>query len=262
MIQPRFCAIAAAILLIDSPTSWAVDAPADPQFCCATDARISIFGRLLVAQFTPTAPLRVGDPAITLDFSVFNQPASMGTTSPMSLTNIDPFGDTTDILLNAGTIAGLPAGGQAPMQLTLSTSNPSPPGRQSEASYTLTFKSDSLPPTSPKPQVSIAAYATILRRGDYDQDGDVDNADYALWRANFGSTNPAADGNVNGRVDAADFVVWRDNYTGPLAAATSIGSSSTLDFSGTVPEPSAMLLVLLGLGSQSLRSRIHSRHGR
>src|SRR5688572_13914400 len=51
--------------------------------------------------------------------------------------------------------------------------------------------------------------------GDYDADGDVDNADYAPWRTAFGSTVTAghgADGNRNGVVDAADYVTWRKNF--------------------------------------------------
>jgi len=260
--HPRFFTIAAAAMLLGCPIARGADAPADPQFCCATDSRISIFGRLLLAQFTPTAPIHVGDPAITLNFSVLNQPAPTGTTSPMTLINTVPFGDTIDITLNTGTIVGLPPGGQAPMSLTLSTSNPSPPGRQTETSFTLTFKSDSLDASAPKPQVSIAAYATILRRGDYDADGDVDNADYGIWRANFGSTNTAADGNQNGVVDAADYVVWQNNYTGPLSAAASLASGSALDFSATVPEPGALLLALFGLSSLGLNFRQRTRRPR
>jgi len=51
--------------------------------------------------------------------------------------------------------------------------------------------------------------------GDYDSNGSVGPEDFALWRANLGSTsNLAADGNLNGVVDAADYVVWRAALSG------------------------------------------------
>ena len=49
--------------------------------------------------------------------------------------------------------------------------------------------------------------------GDGNQDGLVDDADYLVWRSNFGRTSSAAglsgDYNGDGRVDAADYVLWR-----------------------------------------------------
>lgn len=57
--------------------------------------------------------------------------------------------------------------------------------------------------------------------GDYDIDGEVDQADYDVWMNTFGSNLLlAADGNRNGVVDAADYSVWRDN----LGATTGAGA--------------------------------------
>ncbi len=52
--------------------------------------------------------------------------------------------------------------------------------------------------------------------GDYDNSGNVDQADYGVWRASFGQTGSglAADGNGNGVVDTADYIVWRKNLSG------------------------------------------------
>jgi len=62
--------------------------------------------------------------------------------------------------------------------------------------------------------------------GDYNGDKTVNDADYAVWRNNFGSTsNLAADGNGDGTVDAADYSVWRDHYGQSIPAAG--GGSST-----------------------------------
>jgi hypothetical protein len=78
-----------------------------------------------------------------------------------------------------------------------------------------------------------------LAPGDYNADGTVNQADYAYWRSNFGSTNRlAADGSNNNQIDAADFVVWRKSL-----AAAGLGSDYR------VPEPSTNLLapVLAGI---------------
>jgi hypothetical protein len=57
-------------------------------------------------------------------------------------------------------------------------------------------------------------------QGDYDGSGSVDQLDYAVWRASFGSTtNLRADGNGDGRIDIVDYVVWRMAFTAVQAAA-------------------------------------------
>ena len=90
-------------------------------------------------------------------------------------------------------------------------------------------------------------------RGDYDENGAVETADYTKWQADFGNwvaKGGGADGNGNGVVDAADYVVWRDAIGGAGAAAAS---------AGVVPEPAAGLLAIVAgavaLAMQTRRAR-------
>jgi hypothetical protein len=60
--------------------------------------------------------------------------------------------------------------------------------------------------------------------GDYDDNGAVQNQDYAMWKGKFGKSSlpgSGADGNANRSVDAADYVVWRKNAAAQAASATS-----------------------------------------
>lgn len=84
--------------------------------------------------------------------------------------------------------------------------------------------------------------------GDFNRDGTVDAADYTLWRKTLGSdSNLYADGSGNGVVDMEDYHLWRA-YFGHTAATSSIGTQS-------VPEPSAVWLLLLGGSFVGLRGR-------
>ncbi len=72
--------------------------------------------------------------------------------------------------------------------------------------------------------------------GDYDGNGSVGPEDYDVWKANFGTSDAAADGNGNGTVDAADYTVWRDNFAA--------GSGSLVGI--VVPEPTAFVIWMAG----------------
>lgn len=67
--------------------------------------------------------------------------------------------------------------------------------------------------------------APLPAAGDYDQDEDVDGADFLQWQLSFGTTSTnflPADGNFTGTVESGDLTVWQANYTNalPLAAST------------------------------------------
>lgn len=107
-----------------------------------------------------------------------------------------------------------------------------------------------------------ALFDVVFDAGDFDEDGDVDNADRMAWETGYGTSSLAShmdgDANEDGVVDGRDFLIWQTQYTGPgplLSAATH------------VPEPMSVEFVVLGmLASPSLfRNRNHSdcfRNGR
>jgi hypothetical protein len=95
--------------------------------------------------------------------------------------------------------------------------------------------------------------------GDYNADGNVDDADFTVWKNAFGSATisygSGADGNFDGVIDAADYTVWRNNY-----GAVGAGGGSYVN---VVPEPSSMLLSILAAAAtcghlKSLRIRCKS----
>lgn len=168
----------------------------------------------------------------TIDL-VYGQDLSESETFPGSgvfnsvIANVGNSGDT--LLASGSFTAGLtPAFGQdntgAVTYFTAALFLPSssgPFGQAIDADNTFTLVTDNL----------------VLLAGDYNGDGSVDAADYTVWRDTLDSTTElAADGNNNGTVDAPDYGIWVSNYGTSSSAATSLSTS--------VPEPSALLLVL------------------
>jgi hypothetical protein len=95
------------------------------------------------------------------------------------------------------------------------------------------------PPTPP-----IYTVQVVVGPGDYNTSGDVDAADYALWRKTRGSTaDLRTDGSRNGVVDQADYEFWRANFgqtSAPevvtnVAAQKAIQAPSAVAATQTVP---------------------------
>jgi hypothetical protein len=65
----------------------------------------------------------------------------------------------------------------------------------------------------------------FVNAGDFDGDGDVDGADFVVWQthfpANFGSGWEDGDADLDGDVDGADFVAWQTSNL-PAAGGTTI----------------------------------------
>jgi hypothetical protein len=78
--------------------------------------------------------------------------------------------------------------------------------------------------------------SAVVLPGDYDLSGTVDDADYDLWRATFGTSDLRADGNGDGAVDAADYSVWRNNMGATSGTGTAVGAVGASDsFVGPMP---------------------------
>ncbi len=103
---------------------------------------------------------------------------------------------------------------------------------------------DSGDPLSSNTIVSFAAtpasaIAFAADTGDFDQDTDVDGADFLAWQRGFGVATLAGlndgDGNRSGTVTGADLAIWKNQS----------GVAGQVDVGQSVPEPTALALLLL-----------------
>jgi hypothetical protein len=94
---------------------------------------------------------------------------------------------------------------------------------------------------------------SVVLPGDYNQDMVVNDLDYNVWKASYGTTESGAhnlawaDGNYDGKVDGADYIIWRNNY-GQVQTGISLTGAGA-----AVPEPTA--LFLFGAGILMIASR-------
>ncbi len=101
----------------------------------------------------------------------------------------------------------------------------------------------------------------VALAGDYNQNGIVDAADYAVWRNTLGDvgTGLAADGDSDGTVDNDDYTVWRSHF-GQTAAS---GAGATGSASPAVPEPAGFIMAccaVFGIATARRQSRASTPH--
>lgn len=87
-------------------------------------------------------------------------------------------------------------------------------------------------------------------QGDFTGNGVTNDADLSLWEGGFGTSSgaffPDGDDDSDSDVDGIDFLRWQGNYS---------SGGSFLSLAVGVPEPSALLLLLLGSATALLRRR-------
>lgn len=91
--------------------------------------------------------------------------------------------------------------------------------------------------------------------GDYDENGSLGAGDFQRWRADYGffvAKGGGPDGTRDGVVDARDYVFWRKT-----AAAN--GGGAMVGGPSGIPEPSSLLLIVLGAFAFSISCRRNRR---
>jgi hypothetical protein len=89
----------------------------------------------------------------------------------------------------------------------------------------------------------LSGWVRNLLPGDYNDDGQVDAADYVVWRKSKGSSVAyfdRADGNGSGHVDDIDFALWQKSFGATSASGSAVSAS--------VPEPAACYILLAVTG--------------
>jgi T5SS/PEP-CTERM-associated repeat protein len=86
--------------------------------------------------------------------------------------------------------------------------------------------------------------------GDYNQNGTVDAADYAVWRKNQGTTNVLPNDPTGGTIGVAQYNNWRSHFGQAAGSGTAAMPSGS-----AVPEPSRVALFCLAIGAVGARFR-------
>ena len=101
--------------------------------------------------------------------------------------------------------------------------------------------------------------------GDYNGNGVVDAADYTVWRDHLGQSFTMPNDATPGVVGALDYDVWKINFgatvgpTDPSKLVTGFVRYVTSGATAAVPEPSAVVLVGVGLATLAVGGRSLNR---
>jgi hypothetical protein len=100
--------------------------------------------------------------------------------------------------------------------------------------------------------VVLSLVSSVIDDADFDQDGDVDGADFLTWQRNVATPSPTlAQGNANGDsvVDGVDLGIWENQFGTSVVASTN------------VPEPGSVVLLLAAVGLIGAARVRRSMHG-
>jgi hypothetical protein len=85
--------------------------------------------------------------------------------------------------------------------------------------------------------------------GDFSANGNVDAADYTLWRDTYGTRDRRTNHSGDYIVDESDYQIWRDNF-GRSALFHAVPSAASAI---TLPEPATLVLMILAAAGWCLR---------
>jgi hypothetical protein len=107
--------------------------------------------------------------------------------------------------------------------------------------------------TTAFPDGEIRGFLSYVK-GDYNDDGRVDAADYDVWRRDYGMTGEGlkADSDSDNIVGASDYVAWLKQF-GRTGLSTPPGSGAVV--ASSIPEPGALALFAIALPA-TLRLRL------
>jgi len=91
----------------------------------------------------------------------------------------------------------------------------------------------------------LGAYELVVATGllgDYNDNGEIDAADYSKWRDTMTGGGALTNDPTPGTVDESDFTYWRDHF------GETLGSGAGSQSASYVPEPSTLLLMLMAVG--------------
>jgi len=98
-------------------------------------------------------------------------------------------------------------------------------------------------------QILRVSAAASVEDADFDQDGDVDGADFLTWQRGFGAdsggTLATGDANGDGVINNGDFDIWKGQFGESTVAAA-------------IPEPSSVLLLLSSFATVVAWRRRHA----
>ncbi len=105
-------------------------------------------------------------------------------------------------------------------------------------------------------EITLAKLLFGIQAADFNEEGNVDAIDLALWQSGFGTSSGAShgqgDSDRDGDVDGADFLTWQRQFEGSPPVVTSMATQ--------IPEPTAFLLVIVFLAGQGFFRDLRGTH--
>lgn len=199
------------------------------------------------ASFDPN----VDQNSLTVDFGLTNPCETVTETisinnlfdaigAGLDLDSVIEFGNPSVFPNNIAEFTNLASGDSQSFEITLDTAGNS--GQSFNATFVLQFTDEDLPGIEMGEGLTLDATGKVTLPGDANLDGFVDGSDFNIWNANKFTSGGVSwahgDFNCDDVVDGSDFNVWN-------------ASKFTSLYTTVVPEPSGILLALLGLVSFS-----------